>query len=112
MEVLSDNNVKNGKTNAIISHFWLIGLVIAWVLNNNKKNTFTSFYIRQMIGFNILIILNKYIVYDMLGGFICWIVSVILFVLWFISIMGVIKEEEKLMPVFGEQFQQWFKNLG
>ncbi len=102
---------KDGKTYAIISHFWLIGLIIAFILNNSKKNSFASFYIRQMIGINLLVIVNKWLVYDMIGNFVGWIFGVIIFLLWLISLMGAIKGEEKSIPVIGEHFQDWFKNI-
>ena len=47
---MENHTVYEGKTMAIISYFWWIGLIIAFIMNNNKKNTFASFHIRQMIG--------------------------------------------------------------
>ena len=108
---MENQTVKEGKTYAIISHFWVIGLIIAIILNLSKKNTFASFYIRQMIGINLLIIINKYLVYDMIGSFVGWICGVIIFILWFISIIGAIKGEEKAVPVIGGHFQNWFKAI-
>ncbi|MDD7916012.1 hypothetical protein [Polaribacter ponticola] len=106
-----NQSVNEGKTAAIISHFWIIGLIIAFIMNMSKKNYFSSFYIRQMIGLNALQFLNGWIVYKFLGGTAGWIVGVLLFVLWIISLFGAIKSEEKLVPVVGEQFQNWFKNF-
>ena len=108
---MENQTAKEGKLTAIISHFWVIGLLIAFVLNMNKKNSFSSFYIRQMIGLNLLQLINVYIIYSYLGSFIGWIVGVIIFILWAISLIGAIKSEEKLVPVVGEQFQQWFNNF-
>ncbi len=108
---MENQTANDGKTYAIISHLWLIGLIIALILNNSKKNSFASFYIRQMIGVNILIILNKYLVYDMIGSFVGWIVGVIILLLIFISIMGAISGEKKVIPIVGEHFQDWFKNF-
>ena len=108
---MENQTANDGKTYAIISHLWLIGLIIAFILNNSKKNSFASFYIRQMMGINLFIIINKYLVYDMIGSFVGWIIGVIIFVLWFISLMGAIKGEEKVIPIVGEQFQNWFKNF-
>lgn len=106
-----NQSVNEGKTAAIISHFWIIGLIIAFIMNMSKKNYFSSFYIRQMIGLNALQVLNGWIVYKFLGGTAGWIVGVLLFILWIISLFGAIKSEEKLVPVVGEQFQNWFKNF-
>jgi len=103
--------VNEGKTAAIISHFTVIGLIIAFVLNMNKKNTFASFYIRQMLGLNLLYMANIWIVYRYLGNTIGWAVGVLLFVLWIISLLAVLKGEKKLVPVVGEQFQNLFKGI-
>lgn len=108
---MENQTVNDGKTYAIISHLWIIGLVIAFILNNNKKNSFASFYIRQMIGINLLIIINKWLVYDLIGSFVGWAIGVIIFILWLISIMGTIQGEKKEVPVIGGHFQDWFKNI-
>jgi len=108
MENLS---VNEGKSYAIISHFWLIGLIIAMILNNSKKNSFASFYIRQMIGINLLILISNLLIYSMIGSFGSSIFGVIIFILWLISIVGAFKGEEKAVPIIGEHFQDWFKNF-
>ena len=108
---MENQAVNEGKTNAIISHFWLIGLIIALILNNSKKNSFASFYIRQMVGINLLIMIGNYIIYNFIGSFAGWIFGVVIFILWLISIVGAFKGEEKAVPVIGEHFQDWFKNL-
>jgi uncharacterized membrane protein len=80
-------------------------------MNNSTKNSFANFYIRQMIGLNLIQFLNGWIIYNYLGGTAGIIVSTILLVLWVISLMGAIKGEEKSIPVVGDQFQEWFKNI-
>ena len=108
---MENQTVKEGKTNAIISHFWILGTIIAIILNNNKKNSFSSFYIRQMIGLNLLSILNLWIVERYIGSFTSWIIDGVLFILWVISFVSMLKEEEKETPIVGEHFQEWFKNF-
>ncbi|MDX8554727.1 hypothetical protein C7448_103326 [Tenacibaculum gallaicum] len=108
---MENQTVNEGKTPAIISHFTVIGLIIAFVLNMNNKNAFASFYIRQMLGLNILYMANMWIVYKYLGSTIGWVVGVLLFVLWLISLLAVLKGEKKLVPVVGEQFQNLFKGI-
>jgi len=108
MENLTESE---GKTAAIISHFTVIGLIVAFVLNMNNKNAFASFYIRQMLGLNILYMANMWIVYRYLGNTIGWAVGVLLFALWIISLLAVLKGEKKLVPVVGEQFQNLFKGI-
>jgi uncharacterized membrane protein len=108
---MENQTIKEGKTAAIISHFWVIGLIIAFILSNSKKNSFASFYIRQMIGINLLIMIDKYIVHQFIGATASWLLGVIIFVLWVISLVGAVKGEEKVVPVIGNNFQDWFKNI-
>ena len=108
---MENQTVNEGKTTAIISHLWIIGLIIAFFMNNNKKNSFASFYIRQMVGLNLIQLLNGWIIYKFIGGTAGAIVGFIVFILWVISLIGAIKGEEKLVPAIGLQFQDWFKNI-
>ncbi|APG64818.1 hypothetical protein LPB136_05340 [Tenacibaculum todarodis] len=103
--------VEEGKTNAIISYITIIGTIVALILNNSKKNAFASFHIRQMIGLCILQILNGWVVTRFLGVFVGGAITLILLVLWIIGFMGALKGEEKLVPVVGAQFQDWFKGI-
>lgn len=80
-------------------------------MNNSKNNYFASFYIRQMIGLNIAQFLNAAIIYKYFGDTLGWVVAVLLFILWIISLFGAIKGEEKEVPVIGEHFQNWFRGI-
>lgn len=42
----SEETIKQGKTLAIVSYFTFIGVLIALILNLEKKNPFTAFHIR------------------------------------------------------------------
>lgn len=108
---MENTSVNEGKIAAIISHFWVIGLVIAFVMNMNKKNYFTSFYIRQMVGLNVFQFLNGAIIYKYISTSASWLVGVLIFVLWLISLISAIKGEEKELPIVGEHFQNWFRGL-
>ncbi len=106
----SPNNVEEGKTMAIISYITLIGTIIAYVMNNDKKNTFTAFHIRQNIGIIILYLLNSFVI-TRFSGTASWIVSIFIFVLWIIGFIGAIQGEEKKVPLLGDLFQDWFKGI-
>ena len=100
-EVLSD-----GKNVAIIAHITLIGWIIALVMNNgDKKSDFASFYIRQMLGLGLSLLLLGFI--PLIG----WILGLIIVILWVMSLIGALSGEMKLTPVLGEYFQDWFKSL-
>ena len=48
---MTDNNdIKNGKTIAVISYFYLIGVLIAYLTNSDKKSAFAYFHIRRSLG--------------------------------------------------------------
>lgn len=108
---MENTSVSEGKTAAIISHFWIVGLVIAFVMNINKKNYFASFYIRQMIGLNIIQFLNGAIILKFFGSSASYIIGALTFILWIISLIGAFKGVEKEVPVVGEHFQNWFRAI-
>ena len=108
---MENQTVNEGKTIAIISYITFIGNIVAFIMNSSKKNSFASFHIRQMIGLLLLSIINKYLIYDFLGSMAGWIVGVLLFVLWVIGFLGAIQGEEKRVPLLGDYFQDWFKNI-
>lgn len=96
---------KDGKNIALIAHLTLIGWIIALVMNNNTKNEFGSFYIRQVLGLGLCGLVLSFI--PILG----WLVSLGIFVLWIMSLISAINGEKKLTPLLGAQFQDWFKSL-
>ncbi len=109
---MSNSTSDNGKTTAIVAHLWIIGFIIAIVMNGSKKEEFASFYIRQMLGLLILSIGFGVLFYIVSVPFVPYIVNVLMLILWVLSFIGAIQGEKKLTPVVGEQFQQWFKGIG
>ncbi|MEO8774674.1 MAG: hypothetical protein ABI371_10165 [Gelidibacter sp.] len=95
----------DGKNIALIAHLTLIGWIVAFVMNNNTKSEFASFYIRQMLG---LMICGIILVFIPLVG---WILNLGVFVLWIISLIGALGGEKKVTPFLGPYFQDWFKSL-
>ena len=106
----TNSTVEEGKTMAIISYIILIGTIIAYIMNNEKKNTFASFHIRQMIGLSLLSLVNGFVI----GRFSSWAsmaISILLFIMWIIGFIGAIQGEEKKIPLLGDLFQDWFKGV-
>ena len=106
----SQNTIKQGKTLAIVSYFTFVGLLIALILNLEKKNPFTSFHIRQMFGLIIMLIVSniteKYI--DSWLGTSFWIIT---FVCWLYGLFYALQGEYKEIPFLGSKFQEWFRNI-
>ena len=98
------------KTKSIVAHLTLIGWVIALVMNQTDKGPNTSYYLRQMLGLTVLGLLGW-----LLGmtpvPFLSTIVSIVVLILWILSLIGALSGEQKPLPVVGEMFQQWFKGI-
>lgn len=106
------NTIDNGKTIGLISYLTLIGLIIAFVMNNEKKNSFATFHIRQSVGLMLTgFVLGAINIIPILG----WIVSILgfvfLLILWVIGLIGAINGEEKTVPLLGDKYQEWFKGI-
>lgn len=98
------------KTKSIVSHLFGIGWIIAYVQNQTDKGETTSFYLRQNLGF-IVLSAAAYIIGMISFWMIYMIVSLAIFVLWVLSLLGAMSGEKKTSPVIGDMFQQWFKGL-
>jgi len=108
---LNYQTIQEGKTTAIISHITIVGTIVALVIHRGKKNSFAAFHIRQMIGLGIFGLLNQYVITDYLGNNTGVLIAFVLFVFRIIGVLGAIKGQEKRIPFFGDQFQEWFKNI-
>jgi Predicted membrane protein len=112
-QVLETVHEKSEKSSiAIIAYLTLIGLVVAFVMNNEKKEPFARYHIRQSLGLNIAALaLSMVNVIPILG----WIVSIIgMFVvlyMWVVGLMNAINGKEKPLPILGKQFEEWFKSV-
>ncbi|MCK7591104.1 hypothetical protein M0G43_11005 [Subsaxibacter sp. CAU 1640] len=107
---MNQQTVEEGKTWAIVSYFTFIGLIIAVVMNLEKKNPFTFFHIRQMLGLILLLIFSnlveKYV--NSWLGTAFWAVT---FVSWLYGVIIASQGKAEPIPVLGPLFQDWFKNL-
>ncbi len=101
----------NGKTWAIVSYLHIIGAIIAIVMNNEKKDPFVSFHVRQALGLTLLSMLLGTLV----SGFDSWLVSgpfyLLFILLWLYAFIGALQGQKNLIPVLGPFFQNLFKSL-
>jgi uncharacterized membrane protein len=109
---MENTTVEEGKTMAIISYITFIGTIIAFIMNNDKKNSFAAFHIRQMIGIILLGIIINVIARFANLGMISTIIGLIPVVLWVMGFIGAIQGQEKKVPLLGDMFQDWFKGIG
>lgn len=106
-----NTNIENGKTPAIVAYLTIIGTIIAYFMNNDTKNSFASFHIRQALG--------VHITYFLLGALVSifdsWMISysfwIFIIILWGYGLVTAIRAEQKEVPLLGEQFQKWFSTI-
>jgi uncharacterized membrane protein len=108
---MNNLSVQDGKTIAIISYITIIGTLVAFIMNQNKRNSFASFHIRQSLGIFltgvIVSFIQRYTHFDWFDT----ILGIGVFILWIIGLIGAIQGEEKKVPLLGDQFQEWFRNI-
>src|SRR5690625_1814931 len=107
-----EGSVQDGKTIGLRAYLTLIGLIIAFVMNSEKKNAFGSLHIRQSLG----VILTGLVLAVVSGvPVLGWIVylfrGVFLFILCVIGLIGAINGNEKEVPFLGTYYQKWFKDI-
>ena len=102
---------ESGKGAAIVAYLTIIGTIIAYFMNNDTKNSFASFHIRQALGIHIT--------YFLLGAFVSifnsWMVTysfwIFIIILWGYGLLTAIQGEQKEVPLLGAQFQKWFSTI-
>jgi len=101
-------SVEDGKVIAIVSYITWIGLIVAFVLNIDKKNDFAKFHIRQALLLMIIALVGSFIFWIPILG---WALAIILFILWLIGLIAAINGQKKLIPIIGKWAQDLFKGL-
>ena len=105
------NETEQGKQTAIVSYLTIIGTIIAIFMNNETKNNFASFHIRQALGIFITFFLLGYPI----GYFDNWMVTAsfwtFIFILWLFGFMNALNGEQKPVPFLGELYQKLFKSF-
>lgn len=111
---MTEQDIEKGRKNAIISYITIIGVIIAFYLNNepDKKSNFASFHIRQSLGLWLTFWALGYIV----GSFDSWLVTsgfylffAVLFIYGFSNAIG---RKAISVPLLGDFYQKIFANLG
>ena len=109
---MNQQSINEGKTLAVVSYFTLIGTLIAFFLNKDKGNTFTSFHIRQALGLWLLQMVLGFVV----SGFDSWMVTnafwIFFVVLFIYGVLGAFSGKKNAVPIIGDFFQKIFASLG
>ncbi len=109
---MDQQTVEEGKTFAIVAYITMIGVLIAFFMNQEKRNAFTYFHIRQALGLWLTFIALGYIV----GVFDNWTITyswwIFFSVLFLYGVSGAIAGKANKIPILGDLFQNLFKSLG
>jgi len=104
--------VEEGKTIAIIAYITIFGLIIAFIMNNDKKNSFAAYHIRQSLGLGLTgLAIGVIGMLPFLGWIISFLGSIFILVLWVMGLISALNGEEKPVPVLGEKYQEWLKGI-
>jgi uncharacterized membrane protein len=111
-ETNTSTTTSEGKTIALIAYLTIIGLIIAFVMNNEKKNAFAKYHIVQSLGLAL-----TGLALGMIGliPFLGWLINIIgifiLLYMWIMGLINAINEKEKPVPLLGEKYIEWLKNI-
>jgi uncharacterized membrane protein len=108
----TNNSTAEGKTTATIAYLTIIGLIIAFVMNGEKKNEFAQYHIRQSLGLALTgLALGAIGMIPILG----WIINIVGFFviiyMWVMGLMNAINEKQSPVPLLGKKYEEWFKNI-
>lgn len=102
---------EKGKAAAIVAYLTIIGTIVAYFMNNDSKNLFASFHIRQALGVHI----SFYLLGILVSAFDSWMISsafyIFILILWGYGLIAAIQGEENEVPVLGSYFQKWFSTI-
>ncbi|MGM1428181.1 DUF4870 domain-containing protein [Sphingobacterium lactis] len=112
LETPGNNSINDGKNIAIIAYITVIGLIIAFVMNNDKRNDFAAYHIRQSLGIMITGFALGIIAYI---PFIGWIIgaagSILVVVMWILGVINAANGNKKPVPVLGEYFSNLLSGI-
>lgn len=100
---MDPQTIQEGKTMAVVSYITVIGLLIAYLVNSGKRNTFTSFHIGQSVRV-VLLGLANYVLSFLLPaslGFIISLISIGVLVLAILGIVNAANGKAVPLPVIG-----------
>ncbi|WP_276168481.1 DUF4870 domain-containing protein [Zobellia alginiliquefaciens] len=103
---------ENDKTIAILAYITIIGLVAAFVMNNEKKQEFASYHIRQAVGLCVTgLALGVIGMIPILGWVINFLGVFVLVYMWVMAFMNALNGKEAPAPILGKKYEVWFAGV-
>ena len=109
---MTEQDKENRKGLSIIAYFTIIGTIIAYFMNNDKKNPFTNFHVRQALGLWLTYFILAWVVSAVNSWFATlgfWVFFGVLFIYGFVN---AIAGKAQSVPLVGNFYQKIFGGLG
>ncbi|MGK0386984.1 MAG: hypothetical protein ACI849_001603 [Patiriisocius sp.] len=107
---MTNTATPKGKSKAMIAYITFIGMFIAYTMNREEKDAFTTAHIKNMCGLVLGLLIaqtTQAYIYPDLGDILWWIA----FALWLYSLLTVFQNKEPNIPFLSKKFQEWFTFL-
>lgn len=112
METNPQHIIGEGKITAIIAYITLIGLIVAFVQNAEKKNPFATYHIRQSLGLLCTALALSFVnIIPFFGWILCIAGMFALMVLWIMGLLNAVNGKESPVPVLGNLYNKWFSGI-
>ena len=122
-EFNTSGNQDNAKTASILSYFFILGWLIAYFgFYQNSKTSYSTYQMRQTLMFHIVSMVLHFGLSIVIGLF--WLstgffslysfsrlLSLGLFIIWIIGLIGAINGEKKEIPLIGDWAQNVFSGI-
>ena len=109
---MNQNTIDEGKTLGFVAYLTLFGTLIAFFMNQEKKNPFTSFHIRQALGLGLLYIIIGFVVSSLDSMMVSMSFWIFFSILYLYGIFGALTGKMNKIPMLGDTFQNLFKSIG
>ena len=109
---MDKDTIDKGKPAAIISYLTIFGVLIAYFMNNETKNPFASFHIRQALG----LWLTFFAIGLVVSNFDSWTATGALYiafgVLFIYAFLTAVSGKVTPIPLVGQFYQNFFSGIG
>lgn len=109
--MITQQNINEGKTIAVISYILIVGFPIAFSMNSENKNPYASFHIRQGLGLTLTFITIGLTISNFESIFIAAPMWIFISVLMSFGIFNAISGSTRPIPLLGNLFQKYLANI-
>ncbi len=96
-----------GRSAALIAYTPFIGFLLAFFINQEEKNEFATWHVKNMFGIFILFLVSVIIMsnVNVTAGDIMWFLTLLI---WIYCWIMAGKNQKKGIPYLSDRFQEWF----